>query len=146
MKIRLMTIEDYAAVYNLWIHTSGMGLNDLDDSVEGINRFLKRNPTTNFVAVENNMIIGVILSGHDGRRGFIYHLAVLPEYRRQAIASQLVNCVMTSLSKEGIHKVALVAFQRNENAQKFWENIGFITRDDLIYRNKSIHHFKRIDT
>ena len=146
MKIRLMTIEDYAAVYNLWIHTSGMGLNDLDDSVEGINRFLKRNPTTNFVAVENNMIIGVILSGHDGRRGFIYHLAVLPEYRRQAIASQLVNCVMTSLSKEGIHKVALVAFQRNENAQKFWENIGFITRDDLIYRNKSIHHIKRIDT
>ena len=146
MKIRLMTIEDYAAVYNLWIHTSGMGLNDLDDSVEGINRFLKRNPTTNFVAVENNMIIGVILSGHDGRRGFIYHLAVLPEYRRQVIASQLVNCVMTSLAKEGIHKVALVAFQRNENAQKFWENIGFITRDDLIYRNKSIHHIKRIDT
>ena len=141
-----MTIEDYAAVYNLWIHTSGMGLNDLDDSVEGINRFLKRNPTTNFVAVENNMIIGVILSGHDGRRGFIYHLAVLPEYRRQAIASQLVNCVMTSLAKEGIHKGALVAFQRNENAQKFWENIGFITRDDLIYRNKSIHHIKRIDT
>lgn len=141
-----MTIDDYEAVYDLWIHTSGMGLNDLDDSVDGINRFLKRNPTTNFVAVEDNIIIGVILSGHDGRRGFIYHLAVLAQYRRQSIARKLVNCVMTSLAKEGIHKVALVAFQRNENAQKFWENVGFITREDLIYRNKNIHKFKRIDT
>lgn len=146
MKIRLMTIDDYYEVYDLWIHTSGMGLNDLDDSFEGIRRFLKRNPTTNFVTVQDNKITGVILSGHDGRRGYIYHLAVLPEYRRQSIASQLVHCVMTSLAKEGIHKVALVAFKSNENAQKFWENVDFITREDLIYRNKNIHDLKKIDT
>lgn len=81
MKIRLMNIEDYEQIYSLWVNTPGMGLNNLDDSREGIERYLKRNPNTCFVAEEKGTIIGVIISGHDGRRGFIYHTTVAVDYR-----------------------------------------------------------------
>ena len=146
MTVRVMTIDDYDGVYVLWIHTPGMGLNTTDDSREGIARFLKRNPTTCFVAEEHGKIIGVILSGHDGRRGYIYHTAVLPSFRHQGIAAHLVDCTMKALEQEGIHKVALVAFARNELGNGFWEHMGFTVREDLVYRNKSIHALERIDT
>lgn len=146
LQIRNMKIEDYDKIYDLWIHTPGMGLNTTDDSKDGIARFLKRNPLTCFVAQENDRIVGVILSGHDGRRGYIYHTAVLPEYRNHGIAKELVNCVMKALDEEGISKVALVAFQKNELGNGFWEKMGFVVRDDLVYRNKFIHELKRIDT
>ena len=86
------------------------------------------------------------MSGHDGRRGFIHHTAVFPEYRNQGIAKMLVDNAMTALEKEGINKVALVAFEKNELGNVFWEKMGFIKREDLIYRNKNIHELKRIDT
>lgn len=144
--IRPMTINDYDAVYDLWINTPGMGLNSVDDSREGIERYLKRNPTTSFVAESDGAIVGVIMAGHDGRRGYIYHTAVLPAYRNQGIAGRLVDSVMAALDNEGINKAALVAFKSNETGNKFWENRGFTVRDDLVYRNKIIHDSDRIDT
>lgn len=146
MNYRLMTISDYEAIYNLWINTPGMGLNSVDDSKDGIEKFLKRNSTTCFVAEEDSKIVGVIMAGNDGRRGYIYHTAVLPEFRRKHIAKTLVDNVMTALEKEGISKVALVAFGKNQNGNAFWEKIGFTVRNDLIYRNKSIAQMERIDT
>ena len=144
--IRIMTIEDYDSVYELWIHTPGMGLNATDDSKEGIYQYLKRNPTTCFVAEEDGKIVGVILSGHDGRRGYIYHTAVLPHYRHQGIAKQLVDYAMDALDREGIKKAALVVFEKNQTGNGFWEHMGFTVRDDLLYRNKNIHALERIDT
>lgn len=146
MKIRLMTIEDYEPIYIMWINTPGMGLNNLDDSKEGMERYLKRNPSTCFVAEEDGKIVGAILSGHDGRRGYIYHTTVLEACRKQGIAKKLVEKAMDVLNQEGIHKVALVVFDRNELGNAFWERIGFDSRTDLIYRNKSIHELQRIDT
>ena len=146
MIIRQMVIEDYKQVYDLWIHTTGMGLNNLDDSEEGIEKFLERNPTTCFVAEQVGKIIGVILAGHDGRRGFIYHTTVNEEYRKQGIGKSLVDHVLDALEKEGIHKVALVVFERNQLGNDFWEKQGFTGRDDIVYRNKSIHEMVRIDT
>ena len=146
INIRVMTIEDYDGVYNLWINTPGMGLNSTDDSREGIEKYIKRNPTSCFVAEDNDKIVGVIIAGHDGRRGYIYHTAVLPAYRKQGIAKRLVDSAMSALDAEGINKVALVAFKKNELGNGFWENIGFINRDDLVYRNKNIHELNRIDT
>lgn len=146
MEYRLMTIDDYDAVYGLWLSTPGMGLNTTDDSREGIARYLRRNPETCFVAEAGGRIVGVILSGHDGRRGFIHHTAVLPDFRRQGVARQLVDCAMDALEREGIHKVALVVFQRNECGNAFWERVGFTVREDLVYRNRSIHELERIDT
>lgn len=146
MKLRAMNINDYEDVYALWISCNGMGLNNLDDSREGIDSFLKRNPNTCFVAVDNLNIVGVIIAGHDGRRGYIYHTAVKPEYRNRGIASILVETAMEALNKCGINKVALVVFERNKNGNAFWEKVGFTVRDDLVYRNKTITEMVRIDT
>ncbi|MDO4323351.1 MAG: GNAT family N-acetyltransferase [Lachnospiraceae bacterium] len=146
MNVRVMTIEDYDGVYELWIHTPGMGLNSVDDSREGIAKYLKRNPGTSFVAEEDGKLVGAVLSGHDGRRGYIYHTAVLTEYRNRGIARALAEHVMNALEQEGINKAALVAFGRNETGNGFWERMGFTVRDDLVYRNKNIRELKRIDT
>lgn len=146
MEIKKMTINDYDEVYNLWINTNGMGLNNIDDSREGIERYLKRNPNTCFIAKKDNNIVGVILSGHDGRRGYIHHTAVAVTERREGIGKALLNRVLNALEKEGINKVALVAFSKNEIGNRFWEKNGFIVRDDLVYRNKELRKMVRIDT
>ena len=146
MNIRLMSIDDYEKVYELWMSCVGMGLNNLDDSREGINKFLQRNPDTCFVAEVDDRIVGVIMVGHDGRRGYIYHTAVNPQYRKQGIAKSLVETAMTALQNNGINKAALVVFGRNEIGNDFWEKMGFTVRDDLIYRNKALAEIVRIDT
>lgn len=139
MQVRLLTIEDYDEVYQLWENTKGMGMRSLDDSYEGIEKFLKRNPTTNFVAQVRNKIVGVILCGHDGRRGYIYHTAVNPDYRRNGIGQNLVNAALKALKEEEINKVALVVFSSNDLGNTFWQSLRFQERDDLIYRNLSIN-------
>ena len=144
--IRTMNISDYESVFDLWIHTPGMGLNSTDDSKEGIEKFLKRNPTSCFVAEFDGHIIGVIMAGHDGKRGYIYHTAVLPAFRQQGVGKNLVEHAMSALEKEGIHKVALVAFKSNDIGNGFWDSIGFTERDDLVYRNKNIHELNKIQT
>ena len=147
MIIRKMKIEDYDNVYNLWMSCTGMGLNNLDDSKEGIEKFIQRNPDTCLVAENNDSsIIGVIMVGNDGRRGYIYHTAVHPDCRKQGIAGKLVDSAMNELSALGINKVALVVFDRNDIGNGFWESKGFIVRDDLVYRNKALTEIVRIDT
>ncbi len=146
MEIRNMTMDEYDGVYDLWINTPGMGLNTADDSREGILKYLNRNPNTCFVAKIDGEVIGVILSGHDGRRGFIHHTAVKQTERHQGIGTALVQRALAALEAEGIHKVALVVFSRNETGNGFWEKQGFTVREDLCYRNKAIHKLTRIDT
>lgn len=146
MNIRAMTIADYEAVYALWLSCKGMGLNNLDDSREGIERFLKRNPDTCFVADDGNQIIGAIMVGTDGRRGYIYHTAVSPDRRREGVAKRLVNTVLDALKKLGISKAALVVFERNSGGNAFWESVGFTSRDDLVYRNLALTEMTRTDT
>ncbi|MCC8042231.1 MAG: GNAT family N-acetyltransferase [Oscillospiraceae bacterium] len=146
MEIRKMVIEDYSSVYELWMSCKGMGLNNIDDSKKGIDIFLKRNPNTCFVAIEQEQIVGVIMSGHDGRRGYIYHTAVSPAQRHRGIAKALVDAATKALYNLGIVKVALVVFDRNEIGNAFWKKQGFTVRDDLVYRNKSLTKIERIDT
>jgi N-acetylglutamate synthase len=135
VNIRPMSIDDYNEVYCLWSGTAGMGMRSLDDSINGITKFLNRNPNTCFVAQEDNQLVGVILCGHDGRRGYIYHTAVKPDYRKRGIGRTLVTAALDALKKEQINKVALVAFTTNELGNEFWESVGFEKRNDLIYRN-----------
>ncbi len=147
MNIREMTLGDYDAVYALWLSCKGMGLNNLDDSREGIERFLERNPETCFVAEnDSGQIIGAIMVGIDGRRGYIYHTAVSPDCRRQGIAKQLVDTVLEALRKLNINKVALVVFERNSDGNKFWESVGFTVRNDIVYRNLALTEMIRTDT
>lgn len=141
-----MKIDDYEDIYELWINTPGMGLNNIDDSKEGINKFLLRNPTTCFVAEINKIIVGVIIAGHDGRRGYIYHTAVKLNERNKGIGKSLVNATLDALKEEDINKVALVVFNKNDLGNNFWENLMFTSREDLVYRNKEIRKIIRIDT
>ncbi len=141
-----MSVDDYNVVYNLWLSCSGMGLNDLDDSEEGIRKFLERNPETCFVAENDGMVIGVIIAGNDGRRGYIYHTAVNPLFRGRGTGRKLVESAMNALKEAGINKVALVVFGRNKDGNEFWKKMGFTVREDLTYRNKTINKMKRIDT
>lgn len=144
IEYRLMNIEDYEQAYDLWL-LCGNGLNNKDDSREGIDKYLKRNPATSFVAVCEEIVVGVILCGHDGRRGIIQHACVSPEYRRFGIGSKLVDLALEALKAEGINKVLLVAFKKNEGGNKFWESQGFTLREDLNYRNKALSEMIRID-
>lgn len=140
--IRKMTIEDYDAVYSFWLEIPGMGINDVDDSREGIAKYLQRNPDTSFVATVKNRIVGVILAGHDGRRGFIYHSAVLPEYQGNGIGRVLVDTALAALEAENISKVALLAFSKNESGNMFWEHMGFGSREDCTYRDRPLVEMK----
>ena len=141
-----MNMDDYNELYDFWLSTPGMGLNDVDDSKEGIEKYLERNPDTCFIAIVSNKIVGVILSGHDGRRGYIYHAAVSVAWRNKGIGSTLLNTALDALRDEGITKVALVVFKNNEIGNAFWEHRGFSLREDLNYRNKALIELKRIDT
>ena len=105
-----MKPEEYDGIYQLWRSCSGMGLNDLDDSREGMDAFPKRNPTTCFSAWEDGKIVGSILCGHDGRRGYLYHTAVLPDYRGRGIGTELVQAALKGLEEAGIHKAAWRCF------------------------------------
>ncbi len=134
VKIRVMTPDDWDGVADVWENHEGT--NPVDDSVEGFTKYLRRNPATSFVAVDDGRIIGTILAGHDGRRGIFHHVSVLPEYQKQGIGKMLVDNAMEALRKEGITKVLLVVFDHNENGNQFWEHMGFTVREDLIYRNK----------
>jgi len=146
VNIRKMTIEDYDQVYALWLSCRGMGLNNVDDSREGIARYLARNPSSCFVAEEEGRILGVIMAGHDGRRGFIYHTSVSPDARGRGIGTQLARAALEALKGDGISKVALVAFTRNETGNAFWEKMGFVARHDLTYRSCALVEMIRQDT
>lgn len=139
--IKKITIDDYDAIYELWNATeqSRRALNPVDDSQEGIARYLKRNPDTCFAAVKDSKIIGVILTGHDGRRAIIHHLCVHPDYQRMGIAGHLVSLAEEALQKEGIQKVFGLVFKDNETANAFWEQQGYSLRTNLNYRNKSLN-------
>ena len=133
MVIREMTMEDYEQVYRLWKKIRGFGIRSIDDSREGVKRFLKRNPTTSVVAEEDGRIVGSILCGHDGRRGCLYHVCVDEEHRRRGIGKAMVVKAMEALKAEEINKVCLIAFTKNDIGNAFWNTIGWTEREDLNY-------------
>lgn len=139
MQIKLMTIDDYDSVYALWTEDKGVGLRSLDDSKEGITKFLKRNPTSCFTATVEHEVVGSVLCGHDGRRGYIYHAMVRESLRGNGIGKALVKAGIDALKAEGIHKSALIVYKTNELGNEFWQKIGFTLREDLNYRNMSLN-------
>lgn len=128
-----MTIEDYQGVHDLWMTIKGFAIRSIDDSREGVERFLKRNPTTSVVAEENGEIVGSILCGHDGRRGCLYHVCVREDCRMRGIGKSMVVRCMEELEKEKISKVSLIAFTENDIGNAFWKEIGWTKREDLNY-------------
>ncbi|MCL2106151.1 MAG: GNAT family N-acetyltransferase [Oscillospiraceae bacterium] len=136
MTIRMMTIDDYDAVYALWASLPGIGLHEGEDSREGIAYYLKRNPETCFVAEnEHGETVGAVLCGNDGRRGYINHLAVREDWRGRGIGKALINACLAVLRREGIAQCGMMVFRGNETGNAFWDALGSRRREDILYRN-----------
>lgn len=131
--VRVMQPEDYDCVYQLWMGIHGFGIRSIDDSKEGVERFLKRNPTTSMVAICDDTIVGAILCGHDGRRGCFYHVCVAETYRKRGIGKSMAVACMRALQEEKINKVNLIAFKSNAVGNQFWTEEGWTNRQDLNY-------------
>jgi N-acetylglutamate synthase len=125
-----MTIVDYDAAVQLWTGTAGVRLRDAD-SREGVEKYLARNPGLSFVAEFDGLLVGTIMSGHDGKRGYIQHLSVLDSYRRRGIGSKLVELCLEALKKDGILKSHLMILVENEVGKKFWSRLGWVGRKDI---------------
>lgn len=133
IKIRSMEIADYDQVYALWMRIRGFAMRSVDDSAEGVKRFIDRNPRISVVAEEAGRVVGAILCGHDGRRGCMYHVCVDPAHRRRGIGKAMVVFCMQKLQEERISKVSLIAFTENDIGNAFWNRIGWTQRQDLNY-------------
>ena len=147
--LRMMTIEDYEEVNSLWMSISGFAMRSIDDSKEGVMRFLERNRGLSVVAVdEQGKIAGTILCGHDGRQGAFYHVCVRTDVRRHGIGKDMVVYCMKRLREERINKIRLVAFEENESGNAFWNGIGWVKADgfncyDFTLNEKNIIAFNK---
>ena len=121
--IREMKLEDYEAVDALWMGIKGFGIRSIDDSKEGVARFIKRNPTTSIVAEADGEIVGAILCGHDGRQGCFYHVCVREDLRKHGIGKAMAVAAMKALQEEKINKVCLIAFADNQVGNEFWKSV-----------------------
>jgi len=133
--IRTMTLEDYDAAIALWSGCEGMGLSGADER-DNIAMFLARNPGLSFVAYDEEQLVGTVLCGHDGRRGYIYHAAVRPSHRRHGLGQALVARSIAGLRACGIQKSHLMVYVDNKSAQAFWERIGWTLRVDLVLMSR----------
>ncbi|MHA0858076.1 GNAT family N-acetyltransferase [Paenibacillus sp. CMAA1364] len=135
VQIREMNMNDYWEVFDLWSNTDGMGLSEAD-SEESIESFLTRNDGHSYVCIDGEKIIGTVLCGHDGRRGFLYHVAVLKEYRKSGIGKGLVESVLHSLKKAGIMKCHLMVYENNVMGNQYWNNSEWKRRNDILIYSK----------
>ena len=133
IQIREMKTADYNEAYLLWESVPGMGLNTLDNSQTGIARLLQKNPGLCFVAIEDGKIVGTILGVTDGRKGYLYHVAVLRDYQGQHISKQLIELVKQKFNEQGIQKIGVFIMNDNQNGKNFWKHQGFAKRKDIEY-------------
>ena len=112
VNIREMTMEDFEEVHALWMGIHGFGIRSIDDSKEGVERFIRRNPT---------------------RRGCLYHVCVHEDYRKQGIGQKMVEACLAALKREHVNKVNLIAFKKNDIGNHFWQGMGWTFREDVNY-------------
>jgi ribosomal protein S18 acetylase RimI-like enzyme len=133
--IEPMTIDHYADVVTLWRTTENIGLSSADEQ-GNIASYLSRNPDLSFVAVDSGRIVGVVLCGHDGRRGYIHHLTVMDSHRRKGIAKALVDRCIASLRNEGIQKCHTFVYRANQDGTSFWQGTGWTSRSEVRVMSK----------
>ena len=128
--VRYFCIEDYGAVVALWRRTEGVGLNE-SDTRRAIAAYLRRNPRFSFIAENDGQIVGAVLCGHEGRRGYLHHLAVAKPYRQRGIGRRLVDACLAKLRKAGIPRCNIFIFANNAKGMKFWAHTGWKLRTEL---------------
>ena len=131
IEIAFFDPRDYDEVIALWSQTEGLTLRDVD-SREAIARYLERNPSLSFVARDRGRLVGTVLAGTDGRRGYLQHLAVTPSHRGQGLGRALAERAVTALGALGIEKCHLMVRQENAPARAFWQRLGWSERGDII--------------
>ena len=129
--IRYMTINDYDAAYEIWIQANSLSLEEGDDR-EAIERYLDRNAGLCFVAVVDDQIVGTVLCGHEGRRGILRHLVVVPSFRKRGIARSLITECLSSLAQAGITKCNTFVLDTNVQGRRFWEHMGWHVLEDTF--------------
>ncbi|MHA6482431.1 GNAT family N-acetyltransferase [Paenibacillus sp. strain BS8-2] len=136
--IRVMTIDDYDQLIALWERIEGLAISEAD-SRANIDMYLKRNAGLSLVYIAEGVLAGTILCGHDGRRGYLHHMAVLPQYRNQRIGQQMVELCMRSLEEEGIDKCHIFVLDDNETGQQFWSRTGWEKRSGFSVFSRDTH-------
>ncbi len=137
MIIQTFLIDKYDAVLALWQATEGVGLSGSDTRPK-IAQFLECNPGLSFVAYDGDLLAGAVLCGHDGRRGYIHHLAVRVSHRRRGIGRQLVERCLSALEAAGIDKCHLFVFAENQDAVDFWKDTGWVSRVELAMMSRRL--------
>ncbi len=137
VEVRALSFDAYDAAFALWRQCEGIGLSPAD-SREGIQRYLERNLGMSFIAVCGGNVVGAALCGHDGRRGYLHHLAVHPGYRRRSIGRRLVEYCLKALAREGIQKCHLFVMNHNLEGSAFWKALGWTSRNDIGIMSKNI--------
>jgi N-acetylglutamate synthase len=135
--IREFTMGDYPAAYALWSRTEGIGLSRADEP-DNVARFLARNPGLSFVAVDDGRLVGAVLCGNDGRRGFLHHLAVERQSRGAGIGRRLVEHCLGALAEVGLHKCHLFVLNENAEGRRFWKRIGWEERTTLTVMSHDV--------
>lgn len=138
VKITKMIIKDYDEVFALWQNSEGVCLHNDSDSKKSIQKYLKRNPGLSFVARDKNILVGAVLCGHDGRRGYLHHLAVAKSHRKKGLGKALAQKALSKLSSVGIPRCHIFVLGENINAQKFWKKIGWLELKDLKIISKKL--------
>lgn len=137
IQISEMTSTDYDEALALWHRCPGMGLSDADEKAPLIS-FLERNPGLSCIARDGTLLVGTCLCGSDGRRGYLYHLAVDPGYRRRGLGSDLVAHVFNKLHDLDIHKCHIMVYGTNEAGLAFWKQEGWVTRPEIVLMSKNV--------
>ena len=137
IQITEMSIDHISKALELWKHIEGMGLSSADEP-EALSRFLLQNHGLSLIATDDGRLVGTCLCGSDGRRGYLYHLAVAPEYRRRNIGSDLVDGVFAALHRRNIHKCHIMVYGTNETGLKFWQQEGWVRRPEIVLMSKDV--------
>jgi ribosomal protein S18 acetylase RimI-like enzyme len=137
IEILPMAVDDLEDVTVLWNATEGVGMNE-SDGPEQLRRFLDRNPGLSLIARDGSRLVGAVLCGHDGRRGFLYHLAVLPEYRKRGVGRAMVERCLDALGSLGLLKCNILIYVDNHSGEQFWKKGGWFDRSDLKLLQRDI--------
>jgi len=137
--------SDFAEVLRLWAQTEGVGLNELDTPAQ-LSHYLQRNPGMSFVARDGGEIVGAVLCGHDGRRGYLHHLAVAKSHRRRGLGKKLVEMCLARLAEIEVQKCNIFLFADNADGEGFWKHNGWANRDDLCVMQRVLHPAPKADS
>ncbi|HEU4562834.1 MAG TPA: GNAT family N-acetyltransferase [Longimicrobium sp.] len=132
-----MAIADVPEALELWTASEGVGLRGAD-SPEELTKYLARNPGLSLVARDGGRMVGAVLCGHDGRRGYLHHLAVAASHRRRGIGRALVERCLDGLRRDGIAKCHLMVYHHNAEGQAFWRGTGWHARDDILLMSRNL--------